>query len=149
MNPNQDFADALRTAFASHYSFGLKAQHAHWNVQGRMFAQDHALFARIYDEVGGTTDAFAENLRKSQVMVPASIGQIGQLSVVEDFTADAQSAEEMLNTLLADSDKLAGLFAAMVEIAERQNEYGLANYFADRQDAYRQHSWMLRASVNG
>ena len=147
MNPDQDFAGALRTAFASQYAFLIKAQHCHWNVQGRNFYSDHLLFERIYTEVEETIDPLAENLRKSQVMVPAGVETIDDLSVIKDFDCDSQDCEEMLQTLLDDCVKMTDLFSAMFDIAERQGEHGLSNFFADRQDAFKGHAWMLRSSL--
>ena len=146
MNPN-DFSGALRTAFASQYAFLIKAQHAHWNILGRHFYSDHLLLERIYQEVEETIDPLAENLRKCQVMVPAGVETIDDLSVIKDFDADSQPADEMLQTLLDDCVKMSDLFSAMFDIAERQGEHGLSNFFADRQDAFKGHAWMLRSSL--
>lgn len=137
---------ALQTAFASEYAFYLKGQNFHWNVEGRLFGQDHALFGRIYEEVQDTIDDFAENLRKAGCYAPASFGRLGELSQVADAD-DVPSPVSMLTILLEDSDRLANLFAVLVELAEENGDHGLSNYFADRQDAHKKHSWMLRASL--
>lgn len=137
---------ALKTGFASEYAFYLKAQNFHWNVEGRMFGQDHALFERIYGEVGETIDDFAENLRKAGCYAPASFCLLDGLSQVEGVD-DVPSPVSMLQLLLDDSDRLANLFAMLYELAEENGDFGLSNYFADRQDAHKKHSWMLRASL--
>ena len=146
MDTTELFA-ALRTAFASEYAFLIKTQNAHWNVQGRLFYQDHLLFERIYEEVGGVIDDFAENLRKCQCFVPAGLEKMDDLTIIEDWPADDMPAEELYRTLLADSDALADLFAAAFDLAEAHHEHGLSNFMADRQDQHRKHSWMLRASL--
>jgi starvation-inducible DNA-binding protein len=143
----QDFLWAIKTGFASEYAFLVKAQNAHWNVEGRMFGEDHALFERIYTEVEESIDTFAENIRKVQGFVPAALGQMKELSVIEDFTADSLPSVVLYQTLLTDSDTLAQLFSALFDLAEQNHEHGLSNFLADRQDAHRQHSWMLRASL--
>lgn len=137
---------ALKTGFASEYAFLLKAQNFHWNVEGRHFGQDHALFERIYDEVEDTIDDFAENLRKAGCYAPASFGMLSELSQVADVD-DVPQPEAMLTLLLQDSDRMANLFAVLFELAEENGDHGLSNYFADRQDAHKKHSWMLRASL--
>lgn len=143
-----EYGLALRSGFASHYAFLVKAQNFHWNVVGRAFYADHLLFERIYTEVDGVLDAFAENLRKAQVVVPAGLCELAELSVVEDCSGGL-SASEMLVVLLADAERLATLFRLLFELAEEQGDHGLSNFFADRQDAYRQHAWMLRSSLDG
>jgi starvation-inducible DNA-binding protein len=146
----EQFYLALKTAFASEYAFLVKAQNFHWNVVGRLFAQDHGLFERIYTEVEEVIDDFAENLRKVGTFVPASLSQMGELSVIADApeVVDAPpSADLMLAMLLEDSDKMVSLFRVLFELAEEYGYHGLSNFLADRQDAHSKHSWMLRSSL--
>ena len=58
------FILGLKSAFASQYTFAIKAQNFHWNVEGQDFYQLHLLFETIYNEVYGAVDDFAENIRK-------------------------------------------------------------------------------------
>jgi len=145
---DQVSGNALRTAFASEYAFLVKVQDAHWNVQGDDFYEAHLLFERIYTEVEAAIDPFAENLRKAHVFVPAGFGRMSDLSIVKDMPSeDIVDVMVYYQMLLADSDALADLFAAAYELAEKNREHGLANFFADRQDAHRAHSWMLRMNL--
>ena len=141
------FSRALRTAFSSEYTFLIKAQDAHWNVQGDEFYQDHLLFEVIYTEVGDSIDDFAEQLRQCQLFVPSGLVKMKELSILDDFPADDLTCEVYKQTLLADSDNLADLFASAFDVAEQRKEHGLSNFLADRQAAHRKHSWMLRASL--
>lgn len=145
---DQELAPALRTAFASEYAFLVKTQDAHWNVQSDDFYEAHLLFERIYTEVEAAIDPFAENLRKAQVFVPAGLSKMQELSIVKDMPSeDIVDVMAYYQILLADSDALADLFAAAYELCEKNREHGLANFFADRQDAHRAHSWMLRMNL--
>ena len=145
MDPN--LASALRTGFSSEYAFLIKVQDAHWNVQGDDFYQAHLLFERIYEEVEAAIDPFAENLRKCQVFVPTGLSKMSTLSIVSDWPAEDIDCMTYYEVLLADSDALAGMFAAAFDLAESNKEHGLSNFFADRQDAHRTHSWMLRMNL--
>ena len=135
---------AIKTAFATEYCFFLKAQNFHWNVEGPDFQQFHELFGKIYEEVYSSIDDFAENIRKSGSYAPASLTRFNMLSIVEDET-QVMDAHSMAAELLADSDKVAELMKITFEMAEAAGEHGLSNFLADRQDAHRKHSWMLRA----
>jgi DNA-binding ferritin-like protein len=42
---------------------------------------------------------------------------------------------------------MAELLRAAYTAAESMGDYGLANFLADRQDAHRKHSWMLRSTL--
>lgn len=142
----EDLRKALKIAFASEFAFYLKAHYFHWNVEGADFAQYHELFGTIYNEVYDTIDVFAENIRKAGGYTPGSFERFSMLSKIEDET-NIPPALEMVAQLLEDSDKMAQLFGMVYQISEKYNEIGLSNYLAERQDAHRKHSWMLRATL--
>jgi starvation-inducible DNA-binding protein len=142
----EELAKALKIVFASEFSFYLKAHYFHWNVEGPDFAEFHDLFGNIYEEVYGSIDPFAENIRKSGSYTPGSFERFTMLSKIDDET-EIPDAMSMTQILLEDSDKMANLFGLVYKIAETNNEFGLANFLADRQDAHRKHSWMLRATL--
>jgi starvation-inducible DNA-binding protein len=136
---------ALKTAFASEYAFALKAQNFHWNTEGASFYQLHLLFERIYDEVYGVVDKFAEELRALQIYTPASLAKFSMLTKVEDENEEGMQEGAMVQELLADSEKMANMFKIVFTMAENAGDHGLSNFFADRQDAHKKHSWMLRS----
>ena len=137
---------ALKTAFASEYAFAIKAQNFHWNCEGPLFYQLHLLFERIYTEVYDSIDTFAEQLRALQVYAPASLQKFSMLTKVEDENS-VPEFQDMLNELLVDSDRMAEIFKITFAMAEQNGDHGLSNFLADRQDAHKKHSWMLRASL--
>ena len=142
----EELAKALKIVFASEFSFYLKAHYFHWNVEGPDFAEFHDLFGGIYEEVYGSIDPFAENIRKSGSYTPGSFERFTMLSKIEDET-EIPDAMTMTEILLEDSDKMANLFGLVYKIAEANNEFGLSNFLAERQDAHRKHSWMLSATL--
>ncbi len=137
---------ALKTAFASEYSFFLKAQNFHWNVEGPLFVQLHDLFGKIYEEVYDSIDTFAEELRALDTYAPASLQKFSMLSAVNDENSIPEWSQ-MLQELLADSDKMAEIFKITFDLAEQNGDHGLADFLAGRQDAHKKHSWMLRSSL--
>ncbi len=143
---DEKYFAALKTEFASEYAFALKAQNFHWNVEGPNFPQYHALFEKIYDEVYGIIDDFAENLRKVGTYTPASFSRFNMLTVVEDET-QLLDERSMLMELYEDSEKMANIFKAIFQLAEERGDHGLSDFFAARQDAHKKHSWMLRATL--
>lgn len=142
----EELSKALKIAFASEFSFYLKAHYFHWNVEGADFKQYHDLFGSIYEEVYDNIDAFAENIRKSGSYTPGSFERFTMLSKIEDET-EIPDALTMAQTLLEDSEKMANIFKLVFSIAEKFGEHGLADFLAGRQDAHRKHSWMLRATL--
>jgi starvation-inducible DNA-binding protein len=137
---------ALKIAFASEYAFYLKAHYFHWNVEGPDFPQLHELFGKIYEEVYGSIDIFAEEIRATGTYTPGSFTRFSILSQIDDET-EILPAEYMLVELLADSEKMKEMFHIVFMAAEELGMHGLSNFLADRQDAHAKHSWMLRSTL--
>ena len=142
----EQYTNLLKIAFASEYAFYLKAQNFHWNVEGSLFPQYHELFGKIYGEVGDSIDTFAEELRAVRIYTPAAFTTLDELSEVE-CQEQVPDGMQMTQELLADSDLMAEMLKTVYQAADSMGDYGLANFLADRQDAHRKHSWMLRSTL--
>jgi starvation-inducible DNA-binding protein len=140
------YQQLIRSAFASEFAFYIKAANFHWNVEGPDFYEFHLLFERIYTEVYDIIDDFAEEIRALRAQTPADLVTLQSLSQV---TAQPQvlPAMSMAQELLVDSDMMAEYFGAAFVEAEAQGDHGLSNFLADRQNAHRKHSWMLRSTL--
>lgn len=141
-----DLTKAAKIAFSTEYAFFVKAQNFHWNVEGVLFETYHKLFETIYTEVYDSIDSFAENLRKLGAYTPASFGKFSMLSQIEDED-NVPQFEAMCQELLNDSDKMVKVLKMVYDLAEQAGEHGFSNFLAERMDAHRKHSWMLRASL--
>ena len=140
------FVNQLKIAFASQYAFAIKAQNFHWNVEGGDFYQLHNMFEDIYNEVYGTIDGFAENIRKIKSYTPASLYRFSALSAVDDET-EVLDPQAMVAELLRDAEKMQEIMKVLFTEAEARGENGLSNFLADRQDAFAKHAWFLRATL--
>lgn len=136
---------AAKIAFASTFSFYLKSHNFHWNVEGQDFLEYHDLFGKIYEEVYGIIDPFAEKIRSLGTYVPASYSRFSMLSKIGDET-EILSKDEMVAELLSDNEKLIHILKMVYDLAEVEKEHGFSNFLAERMDAHRKHQWMLRAS---
>ena len=143
---NEELQQAAKVAFATEFSFYLKAHEFHWNVEGIHFQEYHALFETIYTEVYEIIDEFAEKIRSLGAYAPGSLSKLSMLSRVEDENSVPDTGT-MVAMLLEDSDKCCALFKIVYDVAEREGEHGFSNFLAERMDAHRKHSWMLRSSL--
>jgi starvation-inducible DNA-binding protein len=143
---NEQLIKAAKIGFASEYTFYLKAHYFHWNVEGPDFGQLHDLFGKIYEEVYGNIDGFAERIRAMGAYAPGSSSRFNMLSRIEDETS-ILPAEAMVQELLQDSDNMVKLLKRVYDVAEAAGEHGFSNFLAERMDAHRKHSWMLRATA--
>ena len=135
-----------KIAFASEFSFALKAQNFHWNVEGKDFYEYHQLFDVIYTEVYGSIDNFAENIRKIETYTPASLSRFNMLSKVEDET-EILLPGAMMQELLMDNEKMIIILKKVYDASEAAGKHGFSNFLAERMDAHEKHGWFLRASL--
>jgi starvation-inducible DNA-binding protein len=142
----EELQKALKVAFASEFTYYLKAHNFHWNVEGMFFKQLHDLFGSIYEEVYDNIDTFAENIRKTGAYTPGSLEKFTMLSRVDDENG-VPDAKSMCAELLSDSEKMISMFKITFKYAERINEQGLCDFIANRIDAHQKHAWMLRSTL--
>jgi starvation-inducible DNA-binding protein len=137
---------AAKIAFASEFTFYLKAHFFHWNVEGINFRELHDLFGTIYEEVYDSIDDFAEKIRSLGAYAPGSNSRFNVLTQIEDETS-VVPPEQMVHELLQDSDNMVLVLKRVYDIAEAEGEHGFSNFLAERMDAHRKHSWQLRATA--
>jgi len=142
----EELQKAAKVAFASEFTFYLNAQFCHWNVEGPLFLQYHDLFGKVYEEVYSSIDDFAEKIRAIGAYAPGSNSRFSVLSKIED-EVEVVPADQMVVNLLQDSNNMVLILKKVYDLAEQEGEHGFSNFLAERMDAHRKHSWMLRASA--
>jgi len=142
----EELVKAARIAFASEYSFVIKAQNFHWNVEGMFFEPLHNLFGKIYEEVYDSIDTFAEQIRAMGAYTPASFERFSMLSQVADEN-EILDSKQMVMELLADNEKMVKMLQVLFEISETNKQFGFSDFVASRLDAHKKHGWMLRATL--
>ena len=142
----EELIKAAKIAFASQFTFYLKAHLFHWNITGIHFQELHSLFGTIYQEVLDSVDEFAEKIRALDAYAPGSNSRFNMLSRIEDQVYEVP-AKEMIEILLADAEKMSKVLKMVYDIAERQGEHGFSNFLAERMDSFKKHAWQLRATL--
>jgi len=141
-----DLPESMRRALADSYAFSIKAQNYHWNVTGPHFAEYHAFFGGIYEEVSDGIDVIAEALRTLDQFAPASFKRFKELSMIEDELAIPDGLV-MISRLMNDNQRVLKSLTEAYETAEKQKKYGISNILQDRITAHEKHGWMLRSFV--
>lgn len=141
----QKLHKTAKIAFASEFSFYLKAHNFHWNVEGPDFLQYHDLFGKIYEEVFESIDPFAEQIRAVDAYVPGSFIKFSMLSQLDD-EVNILSKEEMVISLLEDNKKMQIILKMLFDVSEEAGTVGFSDFIAGRIDAHAKHGWMLRSS---
>ncbi len=135
-----------KQAFADSYLFYLQAHYYHWNVEGRHFSQDHELFGKIYQEVYGALDKFAEEIRTLDTYAPGVFDRFMDLSQIEQ-EARIIGAEEMHSKLIGSNSKVIQILTELFEVLEDNKLYGFADFVGERIDAHNKHQWMLKSTL--
>ena len=138
----------MKIGLASIFSFYLKTQYFHWNVEGPNFPQYHTFFGDLYEEVRGSVDPFAEQIRALGSYSPGSLGRFKELSVVED-EINIPNSTAMIRELLLDNQRIIDLLEKINKMANDNNKSGLSNFIEERIDIHSKHGWMLRAISKG
>lgn len=139
-----ELSKAAKIAFATTFSFYLKAHNFHWNVEGVNFKQFHDLFGGIYEEVFDSIDTFAEQIRALGSYMPGSYTRFSMLSQIEDEN-DILDDRAMVVELLEDNEKLKKILKMVFDLSEQAGEHGFSDFIAGRMDAHSKHGWMLRS----
>jgi starvation-inducible DNA-binding protein len=135
-----------KQAFADSYLFYLQAHYYHWNVEGRHFSQDHELFGKVYEEVYGELDKFAEEIRTLGTYAPGVFDRFMDLSQIEQ-EARVVDAEEMYSRLIDSNAKVIEILTELFEMLEANRLHGFADFIGGRIDSHNKHQWMLKSTL--
>lgn len=124
---------------------GFVAQRAHWNVMGSDFEEYHALFGAIYEDIFGSVDAVAEEIRKMGVMVENLTSMVMSSSFKDDSTASDPRTltQDVLSKNMMLNETVLAAFATCSEA----NEQGTADLLASRDGMHKKWSWQLKSSL--
>lgn len=138
--------DLLKKALADVFAFYLKTQFYHWNVEGSDFYQYHELFGDIYEEVQGSVDMLAEQIRTLDEYAPGSLKRFQELTSITEDTVIPDNVT-MASNLMVENQKVIMSLTAAYKQAEQEGKLGVSNFLQDRIQAHKKHEWFLRAST--
>lgn len=142
-----ELIEELKTALATSFAFYLKAQYFHWNVTGKDFVQLHDFFGKVYEEVLDSIDTMAEHIRALDAFAPGGLKRMVDLSLIGD-TDIIPTDEIMVNTLLKDNQTIIKQLNKVFQLADSENEQGLADFISQRLASHQKHAWMLRSILS-
>lgn len=141
-----ELINTLKKLLADNIALKFKSHGYHWNVEGDEFKQFHAFFAEIYEDFDGATDTYAEWLRIFKQYAPYRLvdffdsSSVGEPVIVGDV-------QPMLSDLYASIETHITDLVSAGKAATAAGEFGLANFFADRQTISQKFCWQIRASM--
>lgn len=142
----EELHNALKIVLADTFTMYFKTHSFHWNVIGPNFNDYHAFFGTLYTELHGAVDLIAEQIRAVNSFAPASLNRLDELTRIEE--ADTiPAADRMFQILINDNNIVLDSLKQAFDLAEKNEELGLANFLQDRMDIHKKHGWMLRATA--
>jgi starvation-inducible DNA-binding protein len=136
----------LKKLLADNIALKFKAHGYHWNVEGDDFKQFHDFFGDIYENYDDATDTYAEWIRILKAYSPYRLTDFFDMSTVDEPTI-VGDPQPMLNDLYMSIEKHIEDLILASDLANAAKQYGLANFFADRQTASQKFCWQIRASI--
>jgi starvation-inducible DNA-binding protein len=143
----EDLIKILKELQADSMQMYAQSHGYHWNVEGRMFKQDHAFLLEIYEDVFDAIDPFAENLRKLGVKAPFGLVQLNNNSDIEINDSLELSASQMFLELMKTNNHIIAKLKNAGEIATQAREESIANFIADRLDKHEFWNWQLTSTI--
>lgn len=142
----EELHNSLKIVLADTFTMYFRTHSYHWNVIGPNFSEYHAFFGSLYEELFGAVDSIAEQIRAVNSFAPSSLNRLKELTRIEE--ADTiPTAERMFQVLINDNNIVLDSLKQAFDLAEKNEELGLANFLQDRMDIHKKHGWMLRATA--
>ena len=142
----EQLIENMKVVLASVFSLYIKTHYFHWNVEGPNFPQYHSFLNDLYEEIYGSIDTIAEEIRTLGAYAPGSFARYKDMTIIED-EVNIPQALGMITKLHDDNLKVIKLLKETQKMAEEENAVGLANFLQDRIDRHYKHDWMLRSII--
>ena len=136
----------MKVVLADSFTLYMKAHGYHWNVIGPDFPQLHDFLGDLYEEIHGSVDNIAEEIRQINSFAPGTLSRMVELATISEDDSIPAAAKMVTNLLEANENLLTTITEAYI-MAEDNKEFGLSNFLQDRITAHKKHSWMLKATA--
>ncbi|MBZ5202862.1 DNA starvation/stationary phase protection protein [Planomicrobium chinense] len=121
-----------------------KLHNFHWYVKGHQFFTLHVKFEELYNEATLHMDEIAERLLALGGKPVATMKEQLELSVVDEATSK-ETADEMVQTVVSDYDKIMKSLKKGMELAAEDNDDMTEDLLNAIHQSLEKHSWMLSA----
>jgi starvation-inducible DNA-binding protein len=138
--------ELMKRLLADVFTYGLKAQYFHWNVEGPDFKEYHNFFGEIYAAANEDHDTVAEHIRALDSYAPGSLKRFMELTNINDEDT-IPAALEMFSRIYQDNQKIIAAARLAHAAAEEIGQYGVINFLEGLIDSYEKQAWMLRSTI--
>ena len=140
---------ALQVILADTFVFYFKVHTYHWNVEGANFGEMHGFFGGIYEDLYGTVDMWAEELRALGEYAPGSLMELYNRKNINEDVVKPSDVRTMLQNIKNANEIMIANLNVLFDVATKENIQNIANIAADRLDKHRKSGWMVDAYLKG
>lgn len=144
---SDELIQKAKECLANTFVMYMKAHTYHWNVTGPNFPQYHDFLGKLYEELHGSVDDLAEQIRTLDSFAPASLARIVELSSIKEDTKIVD-VSMMFSNLIDANQKVIETLTETYDLAEKEKAYAYSNFLQDRLTAHAKHAWMLKSIIN-
>lgn len=144
----EELIGRLRQLQANAFIYYSKAHGYHWDVEGILFEQFHAMFEEIYEDAWNSVDGYAEWIRRFGSKASFNVNEVAMVSNVRyDLGPEVSNPMAMLQSLYNSNEIIISDLKLAFTVATQANEEGAANFIAERIDVHQKWQWRLRSSL--
>ena len=142
-----ELSATLNPLLADVFALYLKTKNFHWHMTGHHFRDYHLLLDEHANQLFAMTDEIAERVRKLGGTTLHSISDISGRQRLKDNNAEFVSAEEMLEELQTDNQKLTRFLRSAHEICEEHKDVASASLIEVWIDQTERRTWFLAETL--
>jgi starvation-inducible DNA-binding protein len=137
----------LNALLADEFTLYARARAFHWNVTGRHFKTDHALFEDEYEFLDDTIDEVAERARALGGFANATLSDYLKGARVKEVAAHGLTAEAMIRHMLEGHEAVIRTLREDVETVDDLDDEGTTDFLTGLMEAHEKRAWMLRSHL--
>ncbi len=137
----------LNQLLADEFTLYAQARAFHWNVTGRTFAADHALFEVEYEALDETIDAVAERARALGIKVRANLQDYIKSARINAVDSTTLTSTEMIAILRDHHEALIRDLRIDTETVDALDDEGTTDFLTGLMEAHEKRAWMLRSHL--
>lgn len=145
---HKELVSALSVVLSDTVVLKYKVQGAHWNVVGSDFHQYHAFFMEIYVEIDSAIDPIAERMRTLGANAIYRLSEFSELSNIDQPVRSANSPKVLVQEIHAAIQIAITDIQLAFKLADEQNEEGIADLLAQREDMLKKWRWQLASALS-
>lgn len=134
---------AINPLVADAFSLFVKTKNYHWHVSGSHYRDYHLLLDEQAEQIFGMIDVLAERVRKLGGTTIHSIGQIAELTQVEDDNEEFVESKTMIKNLMNDNKAFADRMREAHKVCDEVNDVATASFLEEFIDQTERRTWFL------